>query len=168
MFERAIQELGWKTPDRRSAAARYARCVSQLILKGEVTPYDGARGVWEACLAVRDTSFHDLAPFIYAGSEYRDRPKVRAMKTESLVSTGCPTTVPKRYPLTRLGLAFEQTESSPHVPPQRLTFHAVPRRLFRLFHIVGGGDRSRHRANGTEPSSRCSLLNRHFRIDPIS
>jgi hypothetical protein len=80
MFERAIQELGWKTPDRRSAAARYARCVSQLILKGEVTPYDGARGVWEACLAVRDTSFHDLAPFIYAGSEYRDRPKVRAMK----------------------------------------------------------------------------------------
>jgi hypothetical protein len=70
MFERAIQELGWDIPDRAAAAAACARCISRLILNGEVTPPDGARALWEASIAVEDPSFRELDPFIYASSEY--------------------------------------------------------------------------------------------------
>ena len=75
IFERAIRELGWVIPDRRSAAARYARCVAQLILSGDVAPRDGAKTLWRDSLAVHDRSFHELDPFIYASSEYDDRPE---------------------------------------------------------------------------------------------
>jgi len=56
-----------------------------LILNGEVTPYDGARALWEASLAVRDRSFHDLDSFIYASSEYHNRPEDRAMFDTAIV-----------------------------------------------------------------------------------
>jgi hypothetical protein len=79
IFESAIHEVGWTIPDRRQAAARYARCVAQLIVAGDVAPGDGAKALWRASLAVQDHSFHDLDPFVYAGSEYDDRPADRAL-----------------------------------------------------------------------------------------
>jgi hypothetical protein len=79
MLESAIREVGWRLPGRRQAAVEYARCVAQLVLTGDVTPGDGARLIWRASLAVQDRSFHDLDPFVYAASEYDERPADRAL-----------------------------------------------------------------------------------------
>jgi hypothetical protein len=78
IFEKAIRELGWGIPDRRSAAALYARCIAQLILSGDVTPRDGAKMLWRASVAVHDRSFHELDPFVYASSEYDARQTARS------------------------------------------------------------------------------------------
>src|SRR5688500_4846405 len=48
LFESAVTELGWTVPDKRSAALRYAACVSKLILLGEVAPYEGAKALSHA------------------------------------------------------------------------------------------------------------------------
>jgi hypothetical protein len=86
LFCRALSELGLTIPDKRTAALQYARCVSKLIVSGEVTPYHGAKSLWIASLAVAETSFHDLDPFIYAASEYEDRPQDKAFFDESIVT----------------------------------------------------------------------------------
>jgi hypothetical protein len=73
VFERVIRESGRSLPDRREAAVTYAKCLAQLTLAGEMTPRECARKIWTAASAVKDQSFHDLDPFVYAASEYDDR-----------------------------------------------------------------------------------------------
>lgn len=85
LFREAIQELRWSIPDRGTAARSYARCISRFILNGEITPYEGAQALAEASIEVRDKTFHELDPFIYTSSEYRDRPQDRAMFDAAIV-----------------------------------------------------------------------------------
>lgn len=79
LLRRALEECGWGVPDKYAAVREYATCVSRLIVSGEVTPPDGARALWSASLAVGDDDFHELDPFIYASSEYDDRPADRPL-----------------------------------------------------------------------------------------
>ena len=80
LFERAIHELGWAIPDKRSAALRYAVCVSRLILSGEVAPSAGAKALWDASLAVEDSAFHELDPLsMRAASTTTVQPTVRCL-----------------------------------------------------------------------------------------
>jgi hypothetical protein len=74
LLQRALEEDGEPIPDKRSAALRYASCVSRSILARTITPYDGARAIWRVSTVVDDASFHDLDPFVYAFSELEDRP----------------------------------------------------------------------------------------------
>lgn len=74
----ALRELGLVIPDKPAAAILYAQCVSRLILSGDTKPYEGAKIIWQASLAVSDPSFHELDPFIYSASEYEERPEDHA------------------------------------------------------------------------------------------
>jgi hypothetical protein len=85
LFSRALHELGFPIPDKRRAALQYAARVSSLIVAREITPYHGAKSLWRASLAVGDRSFHELDPFIYAASEYEDRPEDRALFEASIL-----------------------------------------------------------------------------------
>jgi hypothetical protein len=51
--------------------------LASLICGGELEPYAGARKIWHLAQAVNEEAFHDLDPFIYAASEYQERPSDR-------------------------------------------------------------------------------------------
>jgi hypothetical protein len=48
-----------------------------LILDGKLDPYIGARLLWKASVNNDIDHEHELDPFIYAASEYEDRPEDR-------------------------------------------------------------------------------------------
>ena len=59
------------------AALIFARAVAAAILTGAVEPLVGARAIWLAASRVGESrDFHDLDGFIYAASEYADRPQM--------------------------------------------------------------------------------------------
>jgi hypothetical protein len=74
LLQRALEDDGKPIPDKRSAALRYASCVSRSILARTITPYDGARAIGRAYTVVDEAPFHDLDTFVYAFSELEDRP----------------------------------------------------------------------------------------------
>ena len=77
LWEQALREMGLAVPDKHSAATAYAACVARLIVSGEIGPYEGAKEICHAAIAVDDESFHELDPFIYASSEHEERPADR-------------------------------------------------------------------------------------------
>jgi hypothetical protein len=85
LLRRGLEESGWSVPDERTAAVQYAVCVSRLILSEDLTPYQGARAIWQASLSVGDRSFHDLDPFIYAAAEWEERPQDRRHFEQAVV-----------------------------------------------------------------------------------
>src|SRR3954469_22432913 len=72
LFEQVLSEVGLSPLTRAEAARRYAAVISGRILRGEVTPIEGARLIVAADRRVDDRNFHDLDPFIYCESEYDD------------------------------------------------------------------------------------------------
>jgi hypothetical protein len=76
LFEQVLSELGVSPLTRAEAARRYAAVISEQILRGEVTPIEGARMIVAADRSVDDGNFHDLDAFIDCESEYND-PEMR-------------------------------------------------------------------------------------------
>jgi hypothetical protein len=78
-FAGALRELGRVTDSRAEAARLCARIVSQEILGNRMDAMVGARMLWDVSLSVDDPQFHELDPFIYAASEYEERPNEKAL-----------------------------------------------------------------------------------------
>lgn len=76
LFTQALLLLDRGKLSKEEAVRRYTRFVSRQILSGEVPPYEGARKIWGASTKI-NVEFHDVDPFIYAASEYEDRPEDR-------------------------------------------------------------------------------------------
>jgi hypothetical protein len=74
LFVDALQELSVLVPSPSDAALSHSRCVAALIVGGTISPREGAYRIWDVSLAVGDSSFHALDPFIYLASEYDGRP----------------------------------------------------------------------------------------------
>jgi hypothetical protein len=69
-FERALDELRATRVSRKQAALFLAKRYAARILDGSVSPYSGARSIWqELSLEVRPDD-HTLDPFIYWADEY--------------------------------------------------------------------------------------------------
>jgi hypothetical protein len=62
---------------KREAAIRLSTCLAQEINEGKVSPYKGAKENWRLTLAATEEEYPELDPFIYAASEYEDRPEDR-------------------------------------------------------------------------------------------
>jgi hypothetical protein len=78
LFEAAMTELGCTPMSPREAALTYARWICERIVLDQLTPYEGAKAIWNASLqAADDEPFPELDPFIYAASEFEDRPEDR-------------------------------------------------------------------------------------------
>jgi hypothetical protein len=77
LFRQALQELGLVLPARREAVLTLATDIAHAILAGEVSAYDGAKQIWEFATQVSDEPIGGLDPFIYAGSEWEERPDDR-------------------------------------------------------------------------------------------
>lgn len=77
LFGRVLAELKVLPPSDRQAVLLLARQAASEILSGALTPYQGARAIWQLCGASRAEIFPELDPFIYAASEWEDRPDFR-------------------------------------------------------------------------------------------
>jgi hypothetical protein len=86
LFERSVAVLGLALPPETEALAAVAHAISADIVDERVTPYVGAKQIWEASLRV-EARAPLLDPFIYAASEWEDRPEDRALFEEGIVAT---------------------------------------------------------------------------------
>jgi hypothetical protein len=83
LFSAALAENGLTLPAAEDGIRSIANLVSTMILRDEVDPYVGARYLMELSREVRP-HFHDVDPFIYAASEYEDRPSDRSHFSEEI------------------------------------------------------------------------------------
>lgn len=84
LFERALCELGISVPDKRKAIMRLAREMARDIVSGTTRAYDGAMAIWDLALRAPTENLPELDAFVYAASEWEDRPEHRAVFEEGI------------------------------------------------------------------------------------
>lgn len=88
LFERALSELNVSLPTPREAVIVLANDIAASVLAGTVAPYDGAQRITELSLRLPEDAehLHELDTFIYAASEWDDRPEDANIFAEGVVS----------------------------------------------------------------------------------
>jgi len=86
LFDRALSELNVALLSKRDAVKRLARGIAKKILLGTTGAYDGANQIWELTLCVPDEELPELDPFVYAASEWEDRPEDRRVFGEGIIA----------------------------------------------------------------------------------
>jgi hypothetical protein len=74
-FAKTLTGLGYGAMEKADALRICINVISLQIIKSEIAPYEGARLIWRAAREVDGS--HEADPFIYAASEYEDRPNDR-------------------------------------------------------------------------------------------
>ena len=77
MFDQALRDVGLRKPSRREATLHLARKVAEQIVRRELSPYQGSKRIWELTLLISGEVITELDPFIYAASEWEERPADR-------------------------------------------------------------------------------------------
>lgn len=75
LFRQILKDGGGGKMSNVEALRHYAKKISASILSAEISPFDGARLIWEATINSKEREFHELDGFIYAASEMGDRPE---------------------------------------------------------------------------------------------
>jgi len=86
LLDRALAELGSPQLSNAAAVMRLAHEISQAIIAGTTAPYDGAKQIWALTLRAPGERFPDLDTFIYAASEWEERPEDRQLFDEGIVA----------------------------------------------------------------------------------
>jgi len=71
LFEEVLGELGVAIPDKSRAALVIAKSYAIQITEGSLSPYEGAREIWQIELAVEGL-MTELGPFVYWASEWQE------------------------------------------------------------------------------------------------
>jgi hypothetical protein len=85
LFRRSLEEQGLRLLTKSEALRQLSYQVSVEILDGEIDPYSGARLLWKAAVDNDVDHGHELDPFIYAASEYEDRPTDREVFERAII-----------------------------------------------------------------------------------
>ena len=85
LFRRVLQQLGKANISKEQAMRQLARIVSQQIVDGSIDAYAGAKKLSDATIRASLLDFHEVDPFIYAASEYEDRPADRQFFEEEIL-----------------------------------------------------------------------------------
>lgn len=86
LFRKALHEMGLEVPSRQHAVISFAQSTARRISSGELDPGEGAKQIWELTLEEPEGGTHRLDPFVYAASEWDDRPEDRDVLSEMIVS----------------------------------------------------------------------------------
>lgn len=102
LFEQALSELNVAIPSKRDAVMHLARETARGILSGTTGVYLGAEQIWDLTLCASDESLPELDSFVYAASEWEDRPEDRDAFEEGIVAAArelvnLPVEVPPEY-----------------------------------------------------------------------
>jgi len=77
LFDRVLTELEVALPSTRDAIGHLALETAVEIVEGKIAPYTGAKRIWQLTLCAPSERLPNLDPFIYAASEWEDRPEDR-------------------------------------------------------------------------------------------
>jgi hypothetical protein len=77
LFEQALEELSRGRMSKELALRRFTQDTCEQILQNSLSPFEGAKLIWQTYRASDVLDTHDYDPFIYAASEMEDRPKDR-------------------------------------------------------------------------------------------
>ncbi len=77
VFRATLRELQIESPTPREAAMLVATEIAMRITRGVISPYDGAKEIWQICAGLPEDELRELDPFVYAASEWEERPKDR-------------------------------------------------------------------------------------------
>lgn len=83
-FEKMLEALGREHMTREVALEQYVREVCQDIVARGCSAYEGSKSIWRVVLA-SGLSTHRYDPFIYAASEYEDRPSDRDFFASAII-----------------------------------------------------------------------------------
>src|SRR5262245_39551219 len=75
LFQDALSELGRGRMSKEAALRQFTKDISTQIVKREIAPYDGAKLIWKTYRSLPTSDTHEFDPFIYAASEWEDRPR---------------------------------------------------------------------------------------------
>jgi len=75
VFDTALHELSIEKPSPREATMLIAAEVARRIEAGGVSPYEGAKEIWHLAVGLHPEHFPELDPFVYAASEWEERPR---------------------------------------------------------------------------------------------
>lgn len=84
LLGRALAELGVEVPAPRLALLRLAVLASADVLAERVSPNEGARRIWDLTLQVPELHLGTLDTFIYAASEWDERPDDQPQFAEAI------------------------------------------------------------------------------------
>lgn len=87
LFSRSLEELHIPLPDKRGAVRILATEVARAILSGSTEASEGAKAIWDLTLLLDQENMPELDPFIYAASEWDDRPEDRSMLEQGILDT---------------------------------------------------------------------------------
>ncbi|HVC78161.1 MAG TPA: hypothetical protein VND96_16745 [Candidatus Micrarchaeaceae archaeon] len=77
VFGSALRELGIESPTPREAAMLVAAEVALRITQGLISPYDGAKEIWNIVRKLPREHLSELDTFVYGASEWEERPEDR-------------------------------------------------------------------------------------------
>ena len=86
MFDQALSELGLEVPSKRDAVMHLAREIAKGILAGTTEAYFGAKRIWDLTLRASSEELPELDSFVYAASEWEDRPEDRVTFEEGIIA----------------------------------------------------------------------------------
>ena len=84
LFERSLEELAIELPTKHRAVLNVARGIACQIVRGETTPFDGAAQISDLTDSV-DEAVPELDSFVYAASEWEDRPEDQPIFIEGVM-----------------------------------------------------------------------------------
>ena len=84
LFDRALGELKIPKPSKLDAVMSLAREEARGILNKSTSPYRGAKKIWALSLRLPGDRIPELDPFVYAASEWEDRPEDRRFFEEGI------------------------------------------------------------------------------------
>jgi hypothetical protein len=85
LFVKAIEELGMSRPSRHAAGLFIARTIASDILAGHLSPYVGAKRIWNE-LYTSNPELTELIGFVGLASEYEDDHKNRDKYYRDIIS----------------------------------------------------------------------------------
>lgn len=86
LFNQTLAELNLLIPSKRDAVILLARKSAEQILNGKTNPYEGAKQIWELSLHVPGEKISEFDTFIYAISEWEDRPEERQIFEAGIIA----------------------------------------------------------------------------------
>lgn len=86
LFETTLSELGLTVPIAREAVMMLSHELANMIVTGAIAPYEGAKQIWELTLRVPQERISQLDSFVYAASEWAERPAHRNVLAEGIVA----------------------------------------------------------------------------------
>lgn len=84
LFAKVLFEIGRTPLSKREAALRYTGLISKEIILGKISPYNGAKQIWRASIGLEEP-LHEVDTFVYAASEFEDRPDDRDFFADEIV-----------------------------------------------------------------------------------